>query len=462
MKIALLIAGYLRSFENNIESLNKYIIENNDVDIYIHITKNKETKYLNHDIDLNKIITLLNPKYVMISVDIDFKKGQKINDIMNQNYKFFWLNEERQRLEKLEHKSYDIIFKIRPDIYLNSSINFNKIDTKQVNIPFESKIDLSKLKNNKDPYICDILAFGSPKVMNDYFNFYLELEALIEKYGTVNETILYHYLKINNIEYNLLSIDYIVILSLFNTIAITGDSGSGKTTVTKIVSNIFDKSFILECDRYHKWERDNINWNDYTHLNPDANFITKMQNDVFDLKIGNNVYQIDYNHETGKFTDKELIESKENIIVCGLHSLYIGDNILNLKIYMDTDDNLRIPWKIKRDILKRGYAIEKIYKQIMDRCHDFNKYVKIQREKADIIICLYTDEQFNIDRFDINHEPNIFLKIGIKSIYNLSNFTDKLTIEKIEVIDNLFYLHFKNIIEYEEIVKIIVLNLKQY
>jgi len=462
MKIALLIAGYLRSFENNIENLKKYIIDNNEVDIYIHITKNKETKYLNHDIDLNKIINLLKPKYVMISDDIDFKKGKKINGIMNQNYKFFWLNEERKRLEKLEQKSYDIIFKIRPDVYLNSSINFNQIDVKQINIPFESKIDLSKLKNNKDPYVCDILALGSPELMNKYFNFYLELEVLIEQYGIVNETLLYYYLQINNIEYNLLNIDYIVILSLCNTIAITGDSGSGKTTITKILNHIFDKSFILECDRYHKWERDNINWNDYTHLNPEANYITKMQNDVFDLKIGNNIYQTDYNHETGKFTDKELIESNETVIVCGLHSLYMPDNILNLKIYMDTDDNLRIPWKIKRDILKRGYTIEKIYTQIVDRHHDFNKYIKIQREKADIIICLYTDEKFNIDSFDINHEPNIFLKIGIKSIYDLSKFADKLTIEKIEVVDNFFYLYFKNISEYEEIVKTIVLNLKQY
>jgi len=43
MKIALLISGHLRSFEYNIDCLTKNIIENNDVDIYIYITKNKET-----------------------------------------------------------------------------------------------------------------------------------------------------------------------------------------------------------------------------------------------------------------------------------------------------------------------------------------------------------------------------------------------------------------------------------
>ena len=461
MNIALLISGYLRSFEHNIENIKKYIIENNNVDIYIYITKNKETKYMNLDIDINKIINILNPKYIIISDNTDFKKGDKINDIMNQNVKFYLLNEERKRIEKIEKITYDLVCKLRPDFHLNEPINFYKFDMNNaINIPIDSKIDISKLRTPDDKYVCDIFAFGSPILMNKYFNYYLYLDSLIDNYGTVNETLLYSYLNNNRIPYNLIDIDYLVILSLFNTIAVTGDSGSGKTTITKILKNIFNNSFILECDRYHKWERDDINWKNYTHLNPEANFITKMENDVFDLKIGNNIYQIDYDHKTGRFTDKELIESKENIIVCGLHSLYIPDNILNLKIYMDTDDNLRIYWKIKRDIIKRGYTIEKIYEQIINRKIDFDKYIKIQREKADIIINFYTDSKFDINKFDINFEPNIYLNIGIKSTYNIESFTDKLTIENIQIIDGFFFLYFKDKNDYEEIIKKIVLNLK--
>jgi uridine kinase len=296
--------------------------------------------------------------------------------------------------------------------------------------------------------------------MNQYFNYYLHLDSLIDNYGTVNETLLYNYLNNNKIPYNLIDIDYLVILSLFNTIAITGDSGSGKTTITKILKNIFNNSFILECDRYHKWERHDINWKNYTHLNPEANFITKMQNDVFDLKIGNNIYQIDYDHKTGKFTDKELIESKENIIVCGLHSLYMPDIILNLKIYMDTDDNLRMPWKIKRDIVKRGYTVEKIYDQIKNRQTDFDKYIYPQKEKADIIINFYTDNIFDIHNFDINFVPKVYLKIGIKSTYKIDKIINKLTIESINLVDNFFYMYFKQVNDYEEIIKIIIMNLK--
>jgi uridine kinase len=461
MRIALLIAGYLRSFEYNIDNLKKYIIQNNNVDIYIHITNDNERKYLNTEININKILKLLKFKYVIISENLNFNEDKNINNIINQNYKYYLLNEERKQIEKIENISYDAVFKYRPDVNINSYINFENIELDKIIIPSDSKIDISKLKIPEDKYICDIMAIGNPEIMNKYFDFYLNLNTLIENYGLVNETLLYYYLFNNNIPYKLIDIDYLVILSLFNTIGITGDSGSGKTMLTKILKDIFVNSFTLECDRYHKWERGDKNWHKYTHLNPNANYITKMQNDVFDLKIGKNIYQIDYDHKTGKFTDKILIESKENIIVCGLHSLYLKNNILNLKIYMDTDDNLRIPWKIKRDVEKRGYSVEKIYQQIIERKSDFEKFIKPQKEQSDIIIRLYTDSIFNIETFDINFEPTIYLKIGIKSSYNLSNFLGKLlSLDKIELINNFFYIYFKNINDYEEIIKTIILDLQ--
>jgi uridine kinase len=298
--------------------------------------------------------------------------------------------------------------------------------------------------------------------MNQYFNYYLNVNKLIENYGYVNETLLYHYLNNNNILYNLINIDYVVILSLCNTIAITGDSGSGKTTISQILKELFNNSFLLECDRYHKWERGNDNWKTITHLNPSANYITKMEQDVFNLKIGNDIYQVDYNHSTGKFTDVELIESNDNIIVCGLHSLYLPDNIINLKIYMDTDKNLRIPWKIKRDVVKRGYTIDKIVEQINLREDDFLKFIYPQKFNADIIINFYTDNVFNINNFNINEENNVYLRIGIKNIYNISNLLNKLKFNKIETDETFIYIYFNKFTildEYKNIIKTVFINL---
>ena len=458
MKIALLISGYLRGFTENILNIKKNIIQTHDCDIYIHITENEvEDKYLNKQISSEFIKKELNPKLLIISKNFVFSNDKNINNLLNQNYKLYWLNEERKRISIIENIVYGAVIKFRPDINIQTPIIFDDV-LNSIFVPVDSKIDISKLSNKDDKYICDIMAYGNPIIMDKYFNYYLKINDLIDKHGTsINETLLYYYLNNEKIDYIYVDIKYIVILSLCNIIAITGDSGCGKTTVSNILKNIFNSSFLLECDRYHKWERDNENWKNFTHLNPNANYITKMCQDVFDLKIGSQIYQVDYNHSNGKFTDKELIEPKENIILCGLHCLYAPENIIDLKIYIDTDENLRIPWKINRDVKKRGYSIEKIYKQIEHRKLDFYTYIYPQREIADIIINFYTDKKFEISTFDMNEQYNVYLKISIKMSHNLKNINDFIRIDKIEKDENFINIYFLKSENYEEIIKNVIL-----
>lgn len=465
MKLALFIAGYLRGIQENIINIKKYVIQDNEYDIYMHITcEDSDRRYLNKEVSIEYIHKELNPKVLLFSKNFNFTKDKTVNNILNQNYKYYWLNEEMKKLSLIENIVYDIVFKIRPDVHINDRLTLNDIDINKIYIPLDSKIDINKLRVRDDNYICDIMAYGSPLCMNVYFDYYNHLLELIKKHGTVNETLLYHYLMTLQIPYELVDINFIVILSLCNTIAITGDSGSGKTTISNILKELFDNSFILECDRYHKWERDHEQWCNYTHLNPEANYITKMQKDVFDLKIGKQIFQVDYDHNTGKFTDKNKIESAENIIVCGLHSLYLSETIVDLKIYMDTDDNLRIPWKIKRDMKKRGYSVEKIMEQIRMRDEDFKKYILPQKKEADMIIHLFTDKLFDMSLFDLQEEYNVYFKIGIHTRYNINNIIHTLNsdIEKLttEEDDQFVYLYFKDISTYTKVIKTLILKWK--
>lgn len=438
MRIALIISGYLRSFENNYIYLKENLLDLYDVDIYIHITNNCEKKYINKTENIFETIKKLKTKVTMITDNLSFTDDNNYNNIYNQNYKFYLLNKQRQEIEKIENIKYDIVMKLRPDICIQENIIFENISD-FVYIPTDNKMDKSKLKNYDDKYLCDIIAYGSPNIMDKYFDLYKNLDKLITKYGYVNETLLYNYLNDFNIPYKLTEIKYFVVLSLINTIAITGDSGVGKSRLSQIIKKLFDSSFILECDRYHKWERGNNNWNQITHLNPNANYITKMNNDVFDLKIGNNIYQVDYDHNTGKFTDKQTIESKDNIIVCGLHTFYMSKNIIDLKIFIDAADSVKIPWKINRDTKKRGYTIEKIVKQIEDRKEDFNKYILPQKNEADIIIYFYNDNKnFNINLFHIDDVIEHKFKVGINKKYDLKNIIRNLIVKNIEN-DELFY-----------------------
>lgn len=423
MKAALLISGYLRSFEHNISNIKNIIINKFDrVDLYIHITENEllDDKYLNIN-DREKIIKTLNKEFnvccLLIEPNTLFSPNKIENNLYNNWFKYYKLNQIKCANE-INEEIYDIVIKIRPDIQIINDINI-QIDN-LIHIPQNSLIDKSKLHNENDPYICDIISYGSSEKMNAYFNIYNELPNLISKYKYISETLLYHYLHNNNILYVLEDIEYNVILSQCNVFAITGDSGSGKSTLGSLLKQHFSNSFLLECDRYHKWERNDKNWKNYTHLNPNANHILKMNEDIFNLKIKNNVYQVDYDHSTGTFKEPELLDQSDNIIVCGLHSLYnTDDHIYDLTIYMDTDEKLKTKWKIERDTKKRGYTLEQILNQINNRKSDYQKYIKPQKEKADIIISFLLD----IDQ--------IKLKICIKKEHDINYILHMFDINKI-------------------------------
>ncbi len=413
-QIAILISGYLRTFENNINNFKNNVLQNYNVDIYIHKTKNEKNDKYNNTNNWDNIKKILKPKIILETDDLHFNNNNnKINNLLNQFYKFYILNNIKNIIEEEENITYDIVIKWRPDILLNNKLDFTSIKKNTIYIPSDSKIDISKLINKKDKYLCDIIAYGDNNSMNYYFNFYKKLNDLIKKYGSCSETLLYYYLQ--NITYKKLDIDYSVILSTCNIISISGNSGSGKTTLSNYLQKDISNSFILECDRYHKWERGNEKWAKCTHLNPDANYITKMQKDVFDLKIGKNIYQVDYDHKTGNFTNEQLIESKNTVLVCGLHSLYNRHSTLN--IFMDTMEELNIIWKIKRDIKKRGYTIEKVLNNIKKREKDFMKYILPQKYNADIIVNFYTNDEVSFT--DLERNYNIKLNIFIKKKENI-------------------------------------------
>ena len=208
------------------------------------------------------------------------------------------------------------------------------------------------------------------------------------------------------------------------TIGISGDSGSGKSSFLKVMERLLGKNNILylEGDGDHRWERNNEKWDEYTHLNPKANYLYRQASDISKLKGGGSVLRVDYDHRTGKFTDAIKIFTKPYIFLSGLHSLYLPQlrSKLDIKIFMDIDETLRRYWKIQRDIKKRGYTKEQILKQIEARVEDAEKYIYPQKEYADYIIT-YFDENLN-DCLADNHDVKLSLKILVDASIDLELF----------------------------------------
>ena len=179
------------------------------------------------------------------------------------------------------------------------------------------------------------------------------------------------------------------------TIGIAGDSGAGKTRLLHLLEALLSKERVLalEGDGDHKWERGDRNWEEMTHLNPRANYLYRQAEDLKVLRGNNTIKRADYDHETGTFTRKKRLSPKPYVVLCGLHSLYLPQmrQVLDMKVYLDTDEALRCHWKLRRDQGERGHGRAAVLEQIRSRRKDAEKYIYPQKQYADLVI-RYFDE----------------------------------------------------------------------
>ena len=224
-------------------------------------------------------------------------------------------------------------------------------------------------------------------------------------------------------------------------IGIGGDSGVGKTSLTKDLIKLFgtDRVLIVEGDGDHKWERGHEKWSQFTHLNPKANFLHEQAATLEILKNGSSAKRVEYDHHKGIFTSPKKIDPNDFIVMCGLHPLLLSKTrkIVDLKIYIDTDENLRRHWKIIRDCGERGYTVEKVVNQIESRIEDAKKYIYPQKNFADLIIKHFTEEEFVLG--ELNAKPKIKLKLTFDAnlfMEKMLNIMDEFCISYIHDYDN--------------------------
>ncbi len=237
----------------------------------------------------------------------------------------------------------------------------------------------------------------------------------------------------NNIQYKIKYQPYLI--------GLTGDSGSGKTTFASLIRDIFHETntAMLGGDDMHKWERGHEMWDELTHLNPKANKLYTELKNALRLKNGDAIERSHYDHSAGKFTLPEKLKSKRVVIFEGLHSLFLNKmrNTLDLKIFVNPDDQIRLHWKVLRDIKERGYSKEKIIEQIEKRQNDSDKFIKSQEQYADISIYLKSKNSIK----NIGNEKEIvdvYLEFKCANDVNLELLLDQLMKENLNV-ENLVY-----------------------
>jgi uridine kinase len=224
-------------------------------------------------------------------------------------------------------------------------------------------------------------------------------------------------------------------------IGLAGDSGSGKTTFANLIKDVFGEknTAVLEGDDMHKWERGHEMWNKLTHLNPKANKLhTELENAMY-LKKGGAIERRHYDHNVGKFTLPKKLESKRVIIFEGLHSLFLNKmrDILDLRIFINPEDQIRLHWKMLRDTKERGHSKDKVIEQIKKREGDSDQYIKSQEQYADIPILIKSKDSIkNIG--DEKEQVDIFLEFKFVNDINLEGLLEELAKENLNI-DHIVY-----------------------
>ncbi len=107
-------------------------------------------------------------------------------------------------------------------------------------------------------------------------------------------------------------------------IGVAGDSGSGKTTFTRGIREIFGDDLVstITLDDYHLLSREERKRRRITPLSPEANNLAGLERDIARLKSGLPVNKPVYNHETGGIEGPIPFSTKKILILEGLHTLY--------------------------------------------------------------------------------------------------------------------------------------------
>ena len=176
-------------------------------------------------------------------------------------------------------------------------------------------------------------------------------------------------------------------------IGIAGGTGSGKTTITRKLMQRFGADVsVIYHDNYYKAHH-NMPYEERAKLNydqPDAFDTDQLIEAVRALKKGRSVICPVYDYSIHDRSDKTVTVQPARVVI--VEGILIFENkelcsLLDIKVFVDADADVRILRRIVRDVRDRGRSLESVVSQYLSTVKPMHeKYVEPSKRNADIIV----------------------------------------------------------------------------
>jgi uridine kinase len=187
-------------------------------------------------------------------------------------------------------------------------------------------------------------------------------------------------------------------------VGIAGGTGSGKTTLAEKIQAAFPgRSVLISQDSYYKdlghlpmSERDKANFD-----HPSSLDFEMLKRHLIDLKSGKPVKQPIYSfHTHSREKQTKVVEPADLIIVEGILLFAAAEvkDLFDIKIFVETDDDVRLMRRMERDIKERSRDFESVkmqYLATVKPMHDV--FVEPSKQYADVIIPTRGHNQIALD-----------------------------------------------------------------
>ena len=176
-------------------------------------------------------------------------------------------------------------------------------------------------------------------------------------------------------------------------IGIAGGTGSGKTTLMKnLIARFAGDVTVLSHDNYYK-RHDELPYEERCKLNydePAALETDLMARHLEALRRGESILCPVYDFAVHNRSDETVRIVPQRVII--VEGILIFENrqlrdLMDIKIFVDTDADVRLCRRIKRDVNKRGRTLESVLSQYLETVKPMHeKYVEPSKKYADLVV----------------------------------------------------------------------------